>query len=167
MFGGEESVSKVETHRPKLRGVKEYTAPSGQKQSYRKREMPWHRVAAELAAQGKTIVEIAETVGKSKATVGWILRNDYVQQQVVDDIHENYGADEQVLELIKLNVVAAVETLADIMIDEDAAKRDRITAANSILERRYGKASQPITSASVVDLNDLPDSELAKKIQGN
>ena len=39
----------------------------------------------------------------------------------------------------------AVETLASIMLDRDAAPAARVAAANAILDRGYGKAPQHIT----------------------
>lgn len=39
---------------------------------------------------------------------------------------------------------AAIETLAEIMADETTKKSDRIAAANALLDRGYGKATQAV-----------------------
>lgn len=129
-----------------------------------KKERPAHRLMLELAAKGFTNKEIAETVGKTTVNVNNALRQPHSQQTLVNSIRERVSADEQVVEVIRSNVVKAVSTLAEIMDNDDAKNSDRIAAAEALLNRRYGKAVQPISAGSTVDLNNLPDSELAKML---
>lgn len=128
------------------------------------KERPAHRLMAELAAKGYNNKEIAEIVGRTTVNVNNALRQPHSQQTLVNGIRDRVSADEQVVEVIRSNVVKAVTTLAEIMDDEDAKKSDRIAAAEALLNRRYGKPNQPIGSNGTVDLNHLSDEALAKML---
>ena len=130
----------------------------------RQKEQEWHRMAALLAAQGYTQVEIAQTLGRSPAAVSDVLRQDYAKPVVLAEMRRIATEDEQVITIVKENVAKAVETLADICNDRGAPKRDRIAAANALLDRRYGKPNQPIARDTGIDLDKLTDDELAKML---
>lgn len=127
---------------------------------FNQKEKPRHRVALELAAKGKTPKEIAEQLGCAMQSVSNWLRQPHVQQTLVNEIRAVQTEDEKVVEVIRANVVDAVKTLAGIMGDTAARDSDRIAAAEKLLERRYGKANQPINRNTDVDLNNLSDEEL-------
>lgn len=127
-------------------------------------EKPTHRIALELAAKGYTIKEISELTGFTMPAIGYWLKQPNAVTMLASEVRRIHGEDEQVVQIIKENVVAAVETLAEIMQDPKARHADKIAAADRILERRYGKANQPINRNTDVDLNSLPDSELAKML---
>ncbi len=124
-------------------------------------EKPHHRVFLELSAKGYTVKEIAEQTGFTPVCVNNILRQPHVQQHLVNEIRDIYSVDEQVVTLIKDNILVAVETLATIMKDPKSKGSDRIASAQAFLERRYGKANQPINRGTDVDLNKLSDADLA------
>lgn len=135
-----------------------------------KKERPAHRLMLELAAKGYTNKEIAETVGKTTVNVNNALRQPHSQQTLVHSIRERVSADEQVVEVIRSNVVKAVSTLAEIMDggeDGKAKYSDRIAAAEALLNRRYGKPNQPINGGGTVDLNQLSDEELVRMQKSN
>ena len=136
----------------------------GEPRYARQREQEWHRMVALLAAQGYSQKEIAETLGRERATVADILRQDYVKPTVLNEMRRIASEDEQVITIVRENVAKAVNTLAEITNDKAAAKRDRIAAANAILDRRYGKPNQPISRDSGIDLDKLTDEELAKML---
>lgn len=131
---------------------------------YLKSERPAHRLVANAMAQGFTQKEIAESIGVNPVTVSIIARQPHVQQTLANNIRDRMQEDKKVVEVIKQNVVLAVETLADIMQDEKAKNSDRIAAAESLLNRRYGKPNQPINRDGEIDLNSLSDSELAAQM---
>lgn len=133
----------------------------------RQKEQPYHRAVLELSAQGFTAVEISETLGISRVTAQDILLQPHLEAPLRAGIHENFGPDQQVVEVIKENVVNAINLLAEQINDKTAPRKDRRDAALALLERRYGKAAQPITNTNVIDLNSLPDSELVKAIKEN
>lgn len=66
----------------------------------------------------------------------------------------------------------AVKTIADIMDDPLSEDRDRIAAANSILDRGHGKPNQaiialPASRQQAALLAALSDDELMQRIQGH
>lgn len=134
------------------------------------KERPAHRLMLELAAKGYNNKEIAENVGRTTVNVNNALRQPHSQQTLVNNIRERVSADEQVVEVIRSNVVKAVSTLAEIMDggkDGKAKYSDRIAAAEALLNRRYGKPNQPINNGKTVDLNQMTDEELVRMQQNN
>ena len=131
-------------------------------QYLRKKEMPSHRLIAEYAARGFQANEISELVGRHKVTVADLLKQPHSQQYIADEVRRVASEDERVVTVIKDNVVRAVEALADIVGDESKKASDRIAAANALLDRRYGKAAQPISRNSGVNLDELSDADLAQ-----
>ncbi len=128
---------------------------------HNQKEAPVHRAMLHLSAKGYTVKEIAERTGRTPVCVNNILRQPMLQQTLVNEVKRVNGEDEQVVEVIKANVVLAVKTLADIVRSPTSKGSDRIAAANALLERRYGKANQPINRNTDVDLSKLSDKELA------
>ncbi len=123
-------------------------------------EKPHHRVFLELAAKGYTVKEIGEMTGFTPVCVNNILRQPHTQQFLVNEIRDIYSVDEEVVTVIKDNIVDIVKGLVNVAksgVNESA----RIAAANSLLDRRYGKPNQPINRGTDVDLNKLSDEELA------
>lgn len=132
---------------------------------YLLREKARHRAIVEMAAKGYDQKEVASRIGVCAATVGNTLAQPMLQKPLVDAVKRIHGADEEVVEIIKESVVAAVSTLADIVKDEKAKNNDRIAAAEAILNRRYGKPNQPINRGTDVDLSTLSDAELARMLK--
>ena len=130
-------------------------------QYVRQQELPWHRLALERASMGYTAREIAEQLGCTPTAVQDILRQPQYQQVQVQMIKKELTKDQIVVDTIRNNVVAAVETLVDIMGDAKVKTADRIQAAKELLNRRYGMPNQPINRNTDVDLNKLSDKELA------
>lgn len=131
------------------------------------KERPAHRLMLEMAAKGYINKEIAETTGRTTVNVNNALRQPHSQQTLVNSIRDRVSADEQVVEVIRKNVVKAIETLAEIIDggeDGKAKYSDRIAAAEALLNRRYGKPNQPINGGGSVDLNQLTDAALAKML---
>jgi predicted transcriptional regulator len=133
-------------------------------QYQRQQELPWHRTALEMAANGYTAEEVAARLGCSPTTVQDILRQPQYQQTQVNLIRQVSNQDHEVCELIKDNVKNAITTLATIVKDEKARGSDRIAAARELLDRRYGKPNQPMNRGTDVDLNNLSDAELARML---
>lgn len=53
----------------------------------------------------------------------------------------------EVVELARAHTVAAITALADIVQDSGAPPAARVTAADKLLERGWGKAVQPVSGA--------------------
>src|ERR1051326_3984813 len=125
----------------------------------RKKENVRQRMVLELAAKGSyTSKEIAELTGYTEMTIVDILRQPHTEQLLVDTLRENADSvDSQVAEVIKENVLNAMNVFKEVMNDTKQRAADRIAAAEKFIERRYGKANQPINRGTDVDLNSLPD----------
>jgi HEAT repeat protein len=67
-----------------------------------------------------------------------------------------------VQELARQKSREAITTLANIMHDEKAPPAARVAAANALLDRGYGKPTQPISQTlAKVDPSSISDEELA------
>jgi hypothetical protein len=67
-----------------------------------------------------------------------------------------------VRELARQRSPEAINTLAGIMENEKAPPAARVAAANSLLDRGYGKPMQPISQATITKrAEDMNDDELA------
>ena len=67
-----------------------------------------------------------------------------------------------VQELAREKSPEAIETLSNIMHDTKAPRAARVAAANPLLDRGYGKPTQPISQTlTKVDPSSLSDEELA------
>ena len=67
-----------------------------------------------------------------------------------------------VQELARERSPEAINTLAAIMDDKKAPPAARVAAANSLLDRGYGKPTQPISqTVTKIDPNKMSDAELA------
>ena len=132
-----------------------------------KQERPNHRIMIELAAKGYDVKEIAEMTGYTTVCVNNILRQPNLQKCLVNEIRQQVSADEEVVEIIRKNVVKSIQLYESVLNDPKAEMKLKMEAAERLLNRRYGKPNQPINRGSDVDLNELPDSELLKMAKGN
>jgi hypothetical protein len=67
-----------------------------------------------------------------------------------------------VQELARQKSPEAIETLSNIMHDDKAAPAARVAAANALLDRGFGKPTQPISQTlAKVDPSTLSDEDLA------
>ena len=72
-----------------------------------------------------------------------------------------------VQELARQKSPEAIETLSKILLDEKAAPAARVAAANALLDRGYGKPTQPISQTlAKVDPSTMSDEELAAIAMG-
>jgi hypothetical protein len=55
------------------------------------------------------------------------------------------GVPADVRELARAHTVSALETLASVMLSDEAPSAARVAAANAILDRGYGKPAQSVT----------------------
>jgi hypothetical protein len=72
-----------------------------------------------------------------------------------------------VQELARQQSPQAINTLAEIMGDEKAPPAARVAAANALLDRGYGKPTQPISQTlAKIDPSTMSDEELAAIVRG-
>ena len=130
-----------------------------------KQERPAHRLAIELAAKGLKVKEIAQRLGYTEVAINNWLRQPHSQENLVKTIHHNANTvDAEVAEVIKKNVINAAKFYEMVLNDPSASRMERKAAADEFMNRRYGKATQPMANGKVVDLNALSDDELAAMI---
>ena len=120
-------------------------------------ERGWHTLAAHLCAMGVPGAQIAREFNKDPNTVynlqkqGWFLEK--VNQLVVER-----GSD--AMELLRGAHTTAIQTMIPILNDPQVPARVRLMAADSIIDRVAGKATQRIEAVGVAPSSD-PVSEVA------
>lgn len=130
-----------------------------------KHQKPEHLVMIYMKAEGQTNKEIAEKLEVTPVCVANVLKQPWARKQLADIIHNNGG--NEVATLFKSAAADAAQVLIDEMGSAETS-RDRISAADKVLDRVFGKASQPLEHKySNEDLAKLPDAELLKLAQGN
>jgi predicted transcriptional regulator len=105
-----------------------------------KREKPEHRIIVLLKAQGYSNKEIAERLEVTPVMVGYVLRQPWARERLVAEISAS-GRD-AVNELLRGAVSDAVMTLIDV--NQNGKPGERVSAANSLLDRYYGKPTQRV-----------------------
>lgn len=126
----------------------------------RKYEKYEHRIIAELKAGGRTNQEICEITGYCASSVASIVKLPWVKQFVMDEIHKHGG--QAVVDYMSQHAMPAAQTIVSGMMDEEMPRgRDRVAAANSLLDRLFGKANQNIVNHKGNDLTKVSDEELA------
>lgn len=126
----------------------------------RKYEKYEHRIIAELKASGKSNQEICEITGYCATSIASIVKLPWVKQFVMDEIHKHGG--QAVVNYMSSHAMPAAQTVVEGFMHEEMPRgRDRVAAANSLLDRLFGKANQNITSHKGVDSSKLTDDELA------
>lgn len=126
----------------------------------RKYEKYEHRIIAELKAGGRTNQEICEITGYCASSVASIVKLPWVKQFVMDEIHKHGG--QQIVDYMSNHAMPAAKTVVSGFMDEEMPRgRDRVAAANSLLDRLFGKANQNIVTHKGSDLTKVTDEELA------
>lgn len=139
---------------PKSRGLFNAVQP----QYVLKREKLQHRAVIMLKARALSNREVAEALGMTAVAVGYIVNQPWAQEQVLAEI-EQAGRDE-VQTLLQGAASDSVIRLINERDNDKAKPSERIAAANSLLDRLFGKPNQPI-SMGAVNMNEMSDQQLA------
>lgn len=153
-----ESCSILEQDIPMLQGKRREPAYTNQSEQYH------HRVIALLKAQGQSNVEVAAAMEMSSVTINYLVKQPFMEKMILETIHKVGG--DQVAMFFQSQAYPAAQLLSTVISDPDAANRDRIAAANAILDRVYGKPNQPVTSHKGRDMSKCSDEELAAIVAG-
>jgi|SRR6185312_4050238 len=138
---------------PDLHGFKDANMKVQQEKEY-------HRIIALLKASGYSNVEIALHVGCTPPTVAYIVKTPWCKQFIMDEIHRRGGA--QVQEFMASHALSAAEVLvAGFSEDKMEARRDKVAAAEKLLDRVFGRPTQTVVNHKGTDLTKLSDDELA------
>jgi hypothetical protein len=115
------------------------------------RERGWHTLAAHLYATGATGTQLAREFGKDTDTVYNLLRQPWFIERVNQIVAER-GAD--AMELLRGAQTTAIQTMIAILNDPQVPARVRLMAADSIIDRVAGKATQRIEAVGVAPSSD-------------
>jgi hypothetical protein len=114
-------------------------------------ERGWHTLAAHLCAMGVPGAQIAREFNKDPNTVynlqkqGWFLEK-------VNQIVSERGSD--AMELLRGAHTTAIQTMISILNDPQVPARVRLMAADSIIDRVAGKATQRIEAVGAAPSSD-------------
>jgi predicted transcriptional regulator len=127
------------------------------------REQPKHRVMVELAAKGYDKKEIATMIGCTPPTIHNVLNHPQMQQTLAETIHKRMGQDDEMVQLVEEGAKIGLRRMLKILKTDDARGSDHISAAKEFLDRKYGKAIQPIVKAEL-DFNTLSIADIAAQL---
>lgn len=130
-------------------------------------ERPEHRAIIFLRSQCLTYKEIAAKLGWSPAGVANVCKQPWAQAIIVKELQK--AGREAVQSLLDAEDVPSVLKLVEIRDDPTAPKAEQRKAANDLLDRKYGKPTQPILTAEVDPrtLSDVQLAEIAKRALPN
>ena len=122
------------------------------------RERGWHTLAAHLYATGATGTQLAREFGKDTDTIYNLLRQPWFIERVNQIVAERGG---DAMELLRGAHTTAIQTVIAILNDPMVPARVRLMAADSIIDRVAGKATQRIEAVGVAPSSD-PVAEVAQ-----
>lgn len=120
-------------------------------------ERGWHTLAAHLCAIGVPGAQIAREFNKDLSTVYNLQKQGWFLEKVNQLVAER-GSD--AMELLRGAHTTAIQTMIGILNDPMVPARVRLMAADSIIDRVAGKATQRIEAVGVAPSSD-PVSEVA------
>lgn len=123
-----------------------------------KNEQPWHRLVAYMLLAGQSRKEIAAQAQVAPETISHLRAQRWFQELLAVLANEQ-GKD--IMEVVKSEALASVETLVEIRDDAEASARNRLSAAVALLEHAVGKPTQKVVSSSTVT-HLSPADEMAK-----
>lgn len=106
------------------------------------REKPVHRQMAEMARMGYTTVEIAACVGQSKGNVSRSLRQPFARRHMIEETKKDIA--EEMRAFLDAEVMPTLRVIKDIRDNPNTKPEAALTASNMLLDRRFGRPTQPI-----------------------
>lgn len=107
-------------------------------------EKPEHRIALYLKASGKSNKEIAQRMGWTDAWVSQLMRQPWAQERLVEEIRA--AGQDEISSILKGAAADSVFTLIEVRDSATSKGSDKVTAANSLLDRFFGKPTQRVES---------------------
>lgn len=131
-----------------------------------KHQKPEHRTIIFLKAEGNTNREISRITGMSEVAISNILRQPWARTQLLDEI--NKAGRNEVVTIFKGAAAEVAQTMVDIISNPEVKASDKISAGHLILDRLFGKATQPLAHTfSDSDLSKMSDDQLLKLASGS
>lgn len=109
-----------------------------------KDEQPWHRLAAYLMVEGKTVPEVAKAAGVAESTVYKLKANRWFQQ-LLASIAQEMG--QTITEKTHAEAAASLAVLVQLR-DNAESERVKLAAATTIYEHSQGKPVQKVFSVT-------------------
>lgn len=129
------------------------------------KEQPWHRLAAQMYAFGYNNGEIAKELDKNYQTVkNLIKRREF--QAMVNTIIEERGIGKDLMEQVKTEAIASLQTLVELRDNPKVSASVRANIAMNILERNLGKVPQKLEHSGEIRTGD-PVAEIERLKQQN
>ena len=104
-------------------------------------EFPWHRAAISLLACGNTMSDVADMMGKTLQSVKELARSPWAAERIAQKLEK---AEDTVMEAMRLELGASFDKIVEIRDNPKAPATVQLAAANSILDRVMGKATNKI-----------------------
>lgn len=129
-------------------------------------EKPWHRTLMYLIAAGRTRNEIAASMSISTSSIAQVTRQPWFIT-ALKEVTDAAGKD-LVKAFVEGEVIPSLELLRTVRDNPDARDTNRISAANSILDRALGKPMVHVESKTNLNIHTAAESvdeverELAK-----
>lgn len=123
-------------------------------------EKPEHRMVCILKLQGRSLKDIASITKLGYQWVCQIVRQPWAVKYMAEEM-QRQGRD-SLHELLASSAEDSVHTLIEMRDNPKAKAAERITAANSLLNRFLGNPTQPIAHSGKVDMSTMNDEDLAK-----
>ena len=106
------------------------------------REKPVHRQMAEMARMGYTTVEIAACVGQSAGNVSRSLRQPFARRHMIEATKQD--VTKEMRDFLDAEVMPTLRVIKSIRDDPNTKPEAALTASNMLLDRRFGRPTQPI-----------------------
>lgn len=140
---GEEKIVDVETETAKSVPPEWVNSENSYKEV--KKEKPAHRIIAYMAASGATTQRIADETGYGVQQVRILLNQAWMKAHIASLIHDNFNDD--ISGILKAGAVDAIMTIRNLS-TESPNEKIRLSAAQDLLDRYRGKATQFIHTSS-------------------
>lgn len=131
-----------------------------------KQQRPEHRIMILLKAQGNSNKEIAAACGVSAVSVANVLKQPWARKQLLEEI--NRAGRNEVIQVFKGAALDVAEAVVQIVNNPEAKDSDKLSASHLILDRLFGKATQPMDiNLDGSKLKTMSDAELLKIATGS
>lgn len=124
------------------------------------RERPIHRVMNELSMAGHTTKEIATICDVAPNTVTNVLRQPFSREYVMNNLEKTL--QQELKAFLEREALPSLQVLAAVRDNDMAKPAERVTAANSILDRFMGKPNQSVT-VTEKPVESMDENELAAR----
>jgi hypothetical protein len=128
-------------------------------------EKPEHRLIIYLKASGKSNREIAKRTGYAETHISQVLRQPWAREALLRELRA--AGTSELDAILSANAADSLYTLVEIRDNPEAKSSDRITAANSLLDRFLGKPTQHVEAKTVnvsIDATDIQKMEAELKV---